>query len=173
MGTYYSEKDMLLKFQDYWRKFHPELGDFHKNWLLKSGQVLPMVKGMTLVSAEDRQSAIYIVLAGILVKQRYCPHRNRYNIMNVALPHMGIFTTIHFYSKSPALGDISCLRSGLVLKIPYKAIIPYRQNERAIDTMVNVDQQAETSARPPSGNGFYPQCDRTLFLFCRLSTPSL
>ncbi|WP_153846075.1 cyclic nucleotide-binding domain-containing protein [Sphingobacterium paramultivorum] len=138
MGTYYSAKEMLLKFQGYWKKFHPELGEFHKNWLLKNGQVRPMVKGETVVAAEDRQSAIYIVLAGLLVKQRYCPHRNRYNIMNVALPHMGIFTTIHFYSKSPALGDISCLRSGLLLKIPYKAIIPYRQNETAIDTLVNL-----------------------------------
>jgi len=58
--------------------------------------------------------------------------------MTVALPHMGFFTTMHFFSRSPALGDIVCLKSGLVLKIPYKAIGPYRNQEKAIDTLIDL-----------------------------------
>src|SRR5690606_5326440 len=53
-------------------------------------------------------------------------------------PHMGLFTTMHFFSSSPALGDMVCLRSGLLLKIPYKAIAPYRQHEKAIDTLLDL-----------------------------------
>jgi len=138
MGTYYSEKEALLTFYTYWEKFHPGLEDFHKSWLLKNGEIIPMTRGQILSETPHMQSTLYIVLAGILVKERYCPDRDERLIMTVALPHMGFFTTMHFFSRSPALGDIVCLKSGLVLKIPYKAISPYRNQEKAIETLVDL-----------------------------------
>ncbi|RKE57178.1 hypothetical protein [Sphingobacterium detergens] len=138
MGTYYSEKEALLTFYTYWEKLHPELEDFHKRWLLKNGEIIPMTRGQILSETPHMQSTLYIVLVGILAKERYCPDRDERLIMTVALPHMGFFTTMHFFSKSPALGDIVCLKSGLVLKIPYKAIGPFRNQEKAIDTLIDL-----------------------------------
>lgn len=138
MGTYYSEKEALLTFYTYWAKLHPELEDFHKRWLLKNGEIIPMTRGQILSETPHMQSTLYIVLIGILAKERYCPDRDERLIMTVALPHMGFFTTMHFFSRSPALGDIVCLKSGLVLKIPYKAIGPYRNQEKAIDTLIDL-----------------------------------
>lgn len=138
MGTYYSGNDSLVTFYSYWEKLHPNLENFHKRWLLENGEIIPMKRGQTLSEMPHMQSALYIVLVGILAKERYCPDRDEQLIMTVALPHMGFFTTMHFFSKSPALGDIVCLKSGLVLKIPYKAIAPYRNQEKAIDTLIDL-----------------------------------
>lgn len=138
MGTYYSGNDSLVTFYNYWEKLHPNLEDFHKRWLLKNGEIIPMTRGQILSETPHMQSTLYIVLVGILAKERYCPDRDEQLIMTVALPHMGFFTTMHFFSKSPALGDIVCLKSGLVLKIPYKAIGPYRNQEKAIDTLIDL-----------------------------------
>lgn len=138
MGTYYSGNDSLVTFYSYWEKLYPDLEDFHKRWLLKNGEIIPMKRGQILSEMPHMQSALYIVLVGILAKERYCPDRDQRLIMTVALPHVGFFTTMHFFSRSPALGDIVCLKSGLVLKIPYKAIAPYRNQEKAIDTLIDL-----------------------------------
>lgn len=138
MGTYHSEKEALLAFYAYWEKLHPGLEDFHQRWLLKNGEIIPMTKGQIVSAVPHGQQALYIVLAGLLAKERYCTDRREKLIMTLAVPHMGFFTTMHFFSKSPALGDIVCLRSGFVLKIPYKAIRPHRDQEKAIETLVNL-----------------------------------
>ncbi len=138
MGTYYSEKDALLALYNYWEKLHPGLEDFHKRWLQKNGEIIPMTRGQILSETPHMQSALFIVLVGLLAKERYCPDRDERLIMTVALPHMGFFTTMHFFSRSPALGDIVCLKPGLVLKIPYNAIGPHRNQEKAIDTLIDL-----------------------------------
>lgn len=138
MGTYYSEKDALLAFYTYWAKLHPGLEDFHKRWLTSHAKIVAMRRGQIVSAVPHGQQTLYIVLAGILAKERYCTERREKLIMTVALPHMGFFTTMHFFSKNPALGDIVCLRSGFALKIPYKAILPHRDQEKAIETLVDL-----------------------------------
>lgn len=138
MGTYYSEKETLSAFFQYWQKIYPALDDFHKDWLIENGEIIQMTRGQIISEAPHMQSTLYIVLAGMLAKERYCPDRDEQLIMTVALPHMGFFTTMHFFSKSSALGDIVCLRPGLVLKIPYKVIARYRNQEKAIDTLIDL-----------------------------------
>lgn len=138
MGIYFSEKRALKDFYAYWKKVYAGVEDFHKRWLADSSEIILMKKGQILSEAPHMQSSLYIVLSGILAKERYFPDQDQRLLLTVALPHMGFFTTMHFFSKSPALGDIVCLRSGLVLKIPYKAIHPYHNQEKAIESLINL-----------------------------------
>ncbi|WP_286862702.1 MULTISPECIES: hypothetical protein [Sphingobacterium] len=61
MGTYYSEKDALQALYTYWEKLHPGLEDFHKRWLQKNGEIIPMTRGQILSETPQMQSALYIV----------------------------------------------------------------------------------------------------------------
>ncbi|MBB2951554.1 Crp/Fnr family transcriptional regulator [Sphingobacterium sp. JUb56] len=138
MGTYYTEKEVLQDFYSYWEKIYPPLEDFHRNWLAKHAQILRVKKGQVLYESDDQQENLYIVLRGLLVKERYTTCNNNKQILTVALPNMGFFTTMHYYSKSPALGDIVAVRPGIVLQIPYKKIKPYRNNDKGIDTLLQL-----------------------------------
>ncbi|MCS3556203.1 MULTISPECIES: Crp/Fnr family transcriptional regulator [unclassified Sphingobacterium] len=138
MGTYYTEKEVLQDFYSYWEKIYPPLEDFHRNWLAKNAQILRVKKGQVLYESDDQQENLYIVLRGLLVKERYTSCSDNKQILTVALPNMGFFTTMHYYSKSPALGDIVAVRPGIVLQIPYKKIKPYRNNDKGIDTLLQL-----------------------------------
>lgn len=138
MGTYYTEKEALQDFYTYWEKIYPPLEDFHRNWLAKNAQILRVKKGQVLYESDDQQENLYIVLRGLLVKERYTACNDNKQILTVALPNMGFFTTMHYYSKSPALGDIVAVRPGIVLQIPYKKIKPYRNNDKGIDTLLQL-----------------------------------
>ncbi|MGA6117032.1 Crp/Fnr family transcriptional regulator [Sphingobacterium anhuiense] len=138
MGTYYTEKEALQDFYTYWEKIYPPLEDFHRNWLAKNAQILRVKKGQVLYESDDQQENLYIVLRGLLVKERYTACNDNKQILTVALPNMGFFTTMHYYSKSPALGDIVAVRPGIVLQIHYKKIKPYRNNDTGIDTLLQL-----------------------------------
>ncbi|MEN5054536.1 Crp/Fnr family transcriptional regulator [Sphingobacterium kitahiroshimense] len=138
MGTYYTEKEVLQDFYSYWEKIYPPLEDFHRNWLAKNAQILRVKKGQVLYESDHQQENLYIVLRGLLVKERYTICNNNKQILTVALPNMGFFTTMHYYSHSPALGDIVAVRPGIVLQIPYKKIKPYRNNDKGIDTLLQL-----------------------------------
>lgn len=138
MGTYYTEKEALQSFYSYWKKRHPSLEDFHKNWLEQNAQILRVKKGQVLYKSDDQQKNLYIVLRGLLVKERCTASTNQKLILTVALPNMGFFTTMHYYSQSPALGDIVAIRPGMILQIPYKKIKPYRTNDKGIDTLLQL-----------------------------------
>ncbi|KKX47299.1 hypothetical protein L950_0227240 [Sphingobacterium sp. IITKGP-BTPF85] len=45
---------------------------------------------------------------------------------------------MHYYSQSPALGDIVAIKPGIVLQIPYKKIKSYRNNDKGIDTLLQL-----------------------------------
>lgn len=138
MGTYYTEKEVLQDFYSYWEKIYPPLEDFHRNWLEKNAQILRVKKGQVLYESDDQQENLYIVLRGLLVKERYTACNDSKQILTVALPNMGFFTTMHYYSQSPALGDIVAVRPGIVLQIPYRKIKPYRNNDKGIDTLLQL-----------------------------------
>jgi len=138
MGTYYTEKEALQDFYTYWEKIYPPLEDFHCNWLAKNAQILRVKKGQVLYESDDQQENLYIVLRGLLVKERYTSCKESKQILTVALPNMGFFTTMHYYSQSPALGDIVAVRPGIVLQIPYRKIKPYRNNDTGIDTLMEL-----------------------------------
>lgn len=138
MGNYYTEKEVLQDFYSYWEKIYPPLEDFHRNWLEKNAQILRVKKGQVLYESDDQQENLYIVLRGLLVKERYTACNDSKQILTVALPNMGFFTTMHYYSQSPALGDIVAVRPGIVLQIPYKKIKPYRNNDKGIDTLLQL-----------------------------------
>lgn len=138
MGTYYTEKEVLQDFYTYWKKIYPPMEDFHRNWLEKNAQMLRVKKGQVLYESDDQQENLYIVLRGLLVKERYTACNDNKQILTVALPNMGFFTTMHYYSQSPALGDIVAVRPGIVLQIPYKKIKPYRNNDQGIDTLMQL-----------------------------------
>lgn len=138
MGTYYTEKEVLQDFYSYWEKIYPSLEDFHRNWLEKNAQILRVKKGQVLYKSDDQQENLYIVLRGLLVKERYTSCTESKQILTVALPNMGFFTTMHYYSQSPALGDIVAVRPGIILQIPYKKIKPYRNNDKGIDTLMQL-----------------------------------
>lgn len=138
MAIYYTEKEALQSFCSYWKKIFPSLEDFHKNWLKKNAQILRVKKGQVLYKSDDQQENLYIVLRGLLVKERYTGCTEQKQILTVALPNMGFFTTMHCYSQSPALGDIVAIRPGMILQIPYKKIKPYRSNDKGIDTLLQL-----------------------------------
>ena len=138
MGNYHSKKEALLDFYAYWKKHCPQLEDFHWRWLTDNGEILAMKRGQPISEFPHQQSVLYIVLAGVLAKERYCPVRREKLILTVALPYMGFFTTIHIFSNRPALGDLVCIQPGLLLKIPYKAIALNRDQEAAIETLIDL-----------------------------------
>ncbi|MEN5435973.1 MULTISPECIES: Crp/Fnr family transcriptional regulator [Sphingobacterium] len=138
MGIYYTEKEALQDFYVYWRKIYPPFEDFHRNWLEKNAQILHVKKGQVLYESDGQQENLYIVLRGFLVKERYISCNDNKQILTVALPNMGFFTTMHYYSQSPALGDIVAIKPGIVLQIPYKKIKSYRNNDKGIDTLLQL-----------------------------------
>ncbi|MEN5379077.1 Crp/Fnr family transcriptional regulator [Sphingobacterium kitahiroshimense] len=138
MGNYYTEKEALQDFYSYWEKIYPPLEDFHRNWLEKNAQIMRVKKGQVLYHSDDQQENLYIVLRGILIKERDITDSNRKQILTVALPNLGFFTTMHYYSQSPALGDIIAIRPGIVLKIPYKKIKLDVDRDKGIDTLLQL-----------------------------------
>lgn len=138
MGTYYTEKEALQSFYDYWKKVYLPLEDFHWEWLNKNGQILRVKNKQVLFKPDDPQENLYIVLRGLLIKEHDSTATDQKQILTVALPNMGFFTTMHYYSQSPALGDIVAIRPGIVLQIPYKNIKPYLHQDQGIDTLLQL-----------------------------------
>lgn len=138
MSIYFTEQEALQAFYAYWQKTYPSLEDFHWDWLKKNAQLLRVQKGQVLYRSSDRQDNLYIVLHGLLIKEHDSTATDQKQILTVALPNMGFFTTMHYYSQSPALGDIVAIRPGIVLKIPYKNIKPYLHQDQGIDTLLQL-----------------------------------
>ncbi|AIM36825.1 hypothetical protein KO02_09010 [Sphingobacterium sp. ML3W] len=138
MGTYYTAKKAFHSFYTYWKKVYPPLNDYHKTWLEKNAQVLRVKKGEVLFESTEHEENLYIVLRGILIKERCNTEGDEKQILSVALPNTGFFTTMHYYSQSPALGNIVSIRPGLILKIPYKKINPFLGNDPGIDTLLQL-----------------------------------
>ena len=138
MAIYYKEKESLQDFYTFWQQIFPALEDFHTAWIAKNAKVLHLKKGQILFEAPEEQKNLYIVLRGILVKEIYSVAGDKKQILAVAMPMMGFFTTMYYDSQSPALGNIVAINQGITLQIPYKKIKPFYNNDKGIDTLLNL-----------------------------------
>lgn len=121
MSKYYSKTKAFNLLLNYWSKHRP-ISEEHALWL-KENCTAHIVKSEQILYVEgDRQKKIYFVSEGILARRKLTPQKKKQQLLAIAPPNYGLFTTKHTHSLTPAEGDIVALRSSLLVSIPYTSL---------------------------------------------------
>lgn len=113
------------------------LDSFHVQWIHRRAEIIRVRRGDVLCYQGELQRNLFFVLEGVLAKTTTRQHlgRERRRILRIALPNAGLSTTAHLYSHTASNGNIVALRSGTVLRLPYKAVLELKLAEPAIGTL--------------------------------------
>lgn len=127
---------LLLEF---WSKYH-QLDVSHIAWAHTHTRVVRVKRGEVLHCNGERRRMVFLVCEGIIARVDYIEFKDRIKrkITSIAVPHFALTSTSHLYSRTPIGGDIVALRSGIVIAIPYEAILSFKKIVLAVDTFANV-----------------------------------
>ncbi|TYR36339.1 Crp/Fnr family transcriptional regulator [Sphingobacterium phlebotomi] len=133
-----NNKGFRLLFE-FWSKYH-QLDASHIAWARTHVGIVPVRRGQVLHRVGEKRRMVFLVCEGLLARVDYIEFKERIKrkITSIALPHFALTSTSHLYSRTPTSGDIVALRSGIVIIIPYDAIISFKEDDPAVETLIDV-----------------------------------
>ncbi|WP_437920669.1 Crp/Fnr family transcriptional regulator [Sphingobacterium sp. LRF_L2] len=127
---------LLLAF---WSK-HCALEYFHTQWIKENLEIIPVRRNQVLHWADEPAQNIYFVCKGILarVTEEVHKHKKKRRIQTFALPNSSLMTTLHPFTGTLREGSLVALRTGIVIRIPNKAIELLQAQDPQIATFIHI-----------------------------------
>lgn len=126
---------IFKEFISFWAKYCA-LEEFHLRWSARNMQQILLRRNQVLYGQGDPQRYLYYVSRGMIAHIQH-GNKNR-RIFSIAVRGMSLTTTTHLFSCSAVPGEIVALRSGSVLRIPYRAIHENLEQDGPINTLLSV-----------------------------------
>jgi len=132
-----SPKAGLKLLFDFWGKYHA-IDSFHYQWAKDNLKVKIVKRGEQLNPADRHSEMTYFVAKGLLARVEENAETGKRRIMSLAIPNMALMTTNHLYTHNLHSGHIVALRSGIIIAIPHHALRQFQEQEKSIDTLIDV-----------------------------------
>lgn len=122
-------------FLQFWERYCT-LEDYHAKWASSHMELMPVKRHQVLYDESLSHKDFFVVCRGMLANVDTAPGKRR--ILNIAIRNMSLATTSHLFSNSYAAGQIVALRSGYVLRVPYRYLLETLPQDPCIQTLVSV-----------------------------------
>lgn len=133
----------LQLLMEFWERYAP-IEKFHTSWAQQYISEISTRRGDIIYDCIQPEHNFYFVCQGAIVLVCNDERTGKRKIESLAIPEETLKTTQHLYSNTPRNDRIECIRSGLILKIPYKALKFHEFDEHAINILIKVFSNRKT-----------------------------
>ncbi|WP_437922409.1 Crp/Fnr family transcriptional regulator [Sphingobacterium sp. LRF_L2] len=137
MKTIRKHNKGFQQFLAFWSKY-AALDSFHEQWAKTHIKIIQYRKNAIVLEEGSLEDSILLVSEGMLARIEEDEEENRRKILSIALPGMALFSSWHLYSKKHINGNIVALRSSRIISISYKNLKAYKDQDKAIDILIDV-----------------------------------
>lgn len=121
----------LKSLMEHWSKLC-QLRPDHRQWVSEHCECISTRRGQWLTEEGTKHTDLFIVTEGAIANI-YGSRAQQYPVLNVAIPMMALSSTVHVFSDTPVAGAIQVIRSGQVLRLPYKNLRSWFHEDPCLD----------------------------------------